>query len=201
MELYHAMKNRRTRYDLTKASPISDQRIQEIVADAITYTPSAFHSQGSRVILLFGEDHLKLWSIVEETLRAIVPPDNFASTEAKLQSFAAGHGTILYFEDMKTVSELQKSAPLYAENFPIWSNQSAGMLQYAVWTSLSQEGLGASLQHYNPLIDEKVAAEFGVSSDWKLIAQMPFGTPSGEPAPIAYKPVGERLIVLGGEKV
>lgn len=198
MELYTAMKHRRTRYDLSGDSPISDQRIEEILKDAVTYTPSAFHSQTSRAILLFGERHQKLWNIVAETLREIVPADRFTATKTKLEGFAAGHGTILYFEDMDIVHEMQKNVPLYAENFPIWSNQSAGMLQYAVWTALSQEGLGASLQHYNPIIDGAVASEFQVPASWKLVAQMPFGTPLGEPTPIAYRPVEERVLVQGG---
>ncbi|MFU2106468.1 hypothetical protein ACM6L3_06155 [Paenibacillus larvae] len=29
-------------------------------------------------------------------------------------------------------------------------------LQYAVWLALSTEGRGVSIQHYNPLIDDKV---------------------------------------------
>ena len=197
MELYEAMKNRRTCYGLTEASPIPESRICQILADAVTYTPSAFHSQTSRVVLLLGERSKKLWSIVMETLRAIVPAEKFAATEAKINGFAAGYGTILYYEDMETVTAMQKNIPLYAENFPVWSNQSAGMLQYAVWTALSQEGLGASLQHYNPLIDEAAAKEFGVPAGWKLIAQMPFGAPSGEPGEIIYKPAQERIIVLG----
>lgn len=195
MEFYNAIKNRRTRYDLTNASPISDKRIEEILADVITYTPSAFHSQSSRAILLFGGRHQKLWNIAMEALRAIVPAENFASTEAKIQSFAAGHGTILYFEDMNTVTTMQQKVPLYAENFPVWSNQSAGMLQYAVWTALSEQGLGASLQHYNPIINDAVAQEFGVPDSWKLIAQMPFGIASGQPGDISYKPIEERLII------
>lgn len=198
MDLYTAMKSRRSRYDLTGASTISDSRIGEIVADAVTYTPSAFNSQSSRVILLFAEEHKKLWNIVMETLRAIVPADRFAPTQAKIESFAAGHGTVLYFEDMDTVSELQKQFPGYAENFPVWSNQSAGMLQYAVWTSFAKEGLGASLQHYNPLIDQAVAEAFGAKPGWRLLAQMPFGVPSGEPGPAEHMPVTERLFIRGG---
>lgn len=133
-----------------------------------------------------------------ETLRKKVPAENFAPTEAKIQSFAAGHGTILYFEDMNTFTTMQQNVPSYAENFPIWSNQSAGMLQYAIWTALSQEGLGASLQHYNPIIDDDVIQEFGVPTGWKLLAQMPFGIPSGQPSDIEYKPIEERLIVQKG---
>lgn len=31
-----------------------------------------------------------------------------------------------------------------------------GMAEYATWLALTEAGLGASLQHYNPLIDEAV---------------------------------------------
>ena len=198
MNFLDAMKKRRSIYHLTNTSPISDDKIKEILSDAVTYTPSAFHSQSSRVLLLLGDQHLKLWDIVKDTLRTIVPADKFAPTEAKINSFAAGHGTILYFEDMKTVEQLQKDVPLYAENFPIWSLQSAGMLQYVIWTAFASEGLGASLQHYNPLIDEAVHAEFGVSSDWKLLGQMPFGGIGSEPDALTYMPIDERLFVHGG---
>lgn len=197
MNTTEIMKKRRSRYNLTNASPISDERIHSIVADAVTFTPSAFHSQSSRAVLLFGARHKKLWSIVLEALRLKVPAERFAPTEEKIAAFAAAHGTVLYFEDEETVVAMQKNVPAYAENFPLWSLQSAGMLQYAVWTALSTEGLGASLQHYNPLIDETVHAEFGVPASWKLLAQMPFGTPASEPEALLYKPIEERLIIQG----
>ncbi len=197
MEFYEAMRARRSRYDITDASPISDQRIEQILSDLITHTPSAFHSQSSRAALLLGANHKRLWNIVRETLKAVVPAESFAPTEAKLASFEAGHGSILYFEDMDTVKRLQSEFPSYAENFPIWSMQSAGMLQFAVWTALSTEGLGASLQHYNPLIDEAVHSEFAIPQSWKLLAQMPFGTPASQPDELSHDPVEARLIVHG----
>ena len=46
------------------------------------------------------------------------------------------------------------------------------MHQLAVWTMLEDEGMGASLQHYNPLIDDEVRKVWNLSDDWKLIAQM-----------------------------
>lgn len=118
MNFYEAMKKRRSRYDITNTSPISQRKIEEILADAITHTPSAFHSQSSRAVLLFGARHQKLWSIVLETLRAIVPANKFASTEAKIASFAAGHGTILYFEDMATVEMMQKKRATLRRKLP-----------------------------------------------------------------------------------
>ncbi len=126
---------------------------------------------------MLGEQHDKLWDITKETLRKIVPENNFTSTEEKMNAFKSGYGTVLYFEDNQVVEELQENFALYKDNFPIWSQQSSGMLQFAIWTALEIEGFGATLQHYNPLIDEEVRKEWEVPESWKLIAQMPFGKP------------------------
>ena len=89
---------------------------------------------------MLGEQHDKLWDITKETLRKIVPENNFASTEEKMNAFKSGYGTVLYFEDSEVVEELQEKFALYKENFPIWSQQSSGMLQFAIWTALEIEG-------------------------------------------------------------
>ncbi len=195
MELYEAMKHRRTRYALNGESPISDERIQEILGDCLRYTPSAFHSETARIVALFGDNHAKLWDIVMQTLRGIVPADKFAPTEAKINGFAAGHATLLFFEDQTTVEGLQKQFPNFADNFPLWSLQASGMVQYSVWTALSSEGLGVNIQHYNPLIDEEVAKTFDVPASWKLLTQMVVGTPVAEPDALEYKPIEERLVI------
>lgn len=70
------------------------------------------------------------------------------------------------------------------------------MLQFAVWTLLELEGLGASLQHYNPLIDEAVKAEWNMPEGWRLIAQMPFGNPTAEPGEKDFQPIEERVKVF-----
>ena len=198
MELQQAMRARRSRYELENRSPISSAAIETLVQDALTLTPSAFHSQSARAVLLFGDRHQRLWDIVRETLRARVPAEKFASTDAKINGFATGFGTILFLEDQDTVAGLQKSFPSYAENFPLWSQQSSGMLQYAIWVRLADQGLGASLQHYNPLIDDQITKEFGLPAQWKLLAQMPFGTPLDTPQPLSYIPLENRFITQGG---
>ena len=73
-----------------------------------------------------------------------------------MNAFKSGYGTVLYFEDSEVVEGLQANFALYKDNFPTWSQQSSGMLQFAIWTALEIEGFGATLQHYNPLIDEEV---------------------------------------------
>ncbi|CAB3961124.1 MULTISPECIES: nitroreductase family protein [Burkholderia] len=167
---------RRTQYALGKELPISEAEAEGLIRQAIRIAPSAFHSQSSRAVILFEAMHEKLWDITRETLRAIVPADAFAPTDAKMDAFAAGAGTVLFFEDQDAIQELQKQFPLYADAFPMFSEHSAGMAQFAVWTALAEAGIGASLQHYNPLIDAEVAKQWNVPASWKLRAQMPFGS-------------------------
>ena len=81
------IKHRRTYYSISNTSPISDKEIQEIVDYAVLHVPSAFNSQSTRAVLLLGENHLKLWSIVKETLRKIVPEKSFKATEDKIAEF------------------------------------------------------------------------------------------------------------------
>lgn len=177
-----ALRHRRSYYALAPESPIDDARIEEIVRFAIKHVPSAFNSQSTRAVLLLHEHHDELWKIVKRTLRAIVPEGAFARTEEKIEhSFAAGYGTVLFFEDTDVVRGLQQQFPAYAGNFPVWSEQTSAMHQLAVWTMLEDAGLGASLQHYNPLIDDEVRKRWSLPGEWKLVAQMPFGTPAGEP--------------------
>lgn len=190
------IEQRRTIYDLGPVLPTSERSVEQLVQHAVKHTPAAFNSQSARVIILFGEAHYKLWALTKENLRAIVPPDRFGSTEDKISSFGAGAGTVLFFEDQSVVDDLMKKFALYAPNFPIWSQQSSGMLQYVVWTGLANINIGASLQHYNEVIESDVAKVFDVPSTWKLIAQMPFGsveTPAGNKQ---FNPIEDRFKVL-----
>ncbi|GGG89145.1 nitroreductase [Paenibacillus radicis (ex Gao et al. 2016)] len=190
-----AVKSRRTYYGISKEQVLPDEKIVALISDAVKYTPSAFNSQSANVLVLLGESHNKLWDITTETLRAIVPADQFSSTADRLGSFKNGCGTVLFFEDQAVVEGLQKQFASYADNFPKWSMQSSGMLQHVVWTLLESEGFGASLQHYNPLIDAEVKKEWNVPDSWLLLAQMPFGKPTAQPGDKEFKPIEERVKV------
>ncbi len=192
-DFYAALKDRRTIYTISKESPIPDEKILEVVQQAVKHVPSAFNSQSARIILLLGEQHNRLWDITMEALRKIVPPEYFADTELKINGFKGGYGSVLVFEDQNVVEELQKNFELYKDNFPLWSNHSSGMLQFVIWTSLEIEGFGASLQHYGALIEEQVKKEWNVPDKWKLIAQIPFGKPTAPPSEKEFKPIDERV--------
>ncbi|WP_038325256.1 nitroreductase family protein [Caproiciproducens sp. R1] len=192
-DFMEALKKRRSYYAISKEKVLSDEEIVSLVEDAVKYTPSAFNSQSARTVILFGKEHDKLWDTTMEILRSIVPAKNFASTEEKINSFRGGYGTVLYFEDQSIVTGLQEQFPLYKDNFPVWSLESSGMLQLVIWTALESSGYGASLQHYNPLIDEKVAAGWNIPKSWKLLAQMPFGKPTASPDEKTFLPLEDRV--------
>lgn len=189
------VKNRRTYYGISKDIALPIERIEDIVYQAVQYAPSAFNSQSARLVLLLGAEHDRLWDLTKQELRKVVAADNFAPTEQKINSFANGFGTVLYFEDMAVVEGLQNQFPLYKDNFPLWSHHSSGMLQFIIWTALEAEGLGASLQHYAPLIDDAVKSAWNIPDNWKLIAQMPFGKPTSEPGPKEFQPLENRVKV------
>ena len=195
--LKEALKNRRTYYAITNQSPVSDKEIEGVIEFAVKHVPSAFNSQSTRVVLLLGEHHKKLWNLTKDVLRKIVPVEAFKSTEAKINgAFLAGYGSVLFFEDQDVVKGLQNAFPSYADNFPVWSQQTSAMHQLAVWTMLEDKGFGVNLQHYNPLIDEAVAKEWEIPSNWKLIAEMPFGMPAGQPGEKEFKPLEERIKIF-----
>ncbi len=172
----NSIKSRRTIYAIGKNLSVDQTTIEETIREAVKQSPSSFNSQTSRVVTLYGESHTKFWNIVRETLRKIVPAEAFEGTNAKIDSFAAGFGTALFYEDQDVVKGLQEQFALYADNFPVWSEHSSAIAQFATWTALSEIGVGASLQHYNPIIDEEVAQTFDIPANWKLRAQLVFGS-------------------------
>lgn len=195
--LQQAAESRRSVYSLNKNLPVGKDEIVQIVEHAVLHTPSSFNSQSARVVVLFGEEHDKVWQFVEDALRAVVPADSFEPTAQKLKLFKAGAATILFYEDQNVVKGLQEQFPAYAANFPVWADQANAMVQYAVWTTLAAAGAGANLQHYNPLPDAAIAEAWNIPENWLLRAQMvvgEIGAPAGEKT---FQPVAERLKVFG----
>ena len=193
----NSISKRRTQYALGKNLPLPQQEVSQLIQEAIKLSPSSFNSQSSRAVILFGAESDKFWGFVMEALRKIVPADSFAPTEAKINSFAAGAGTVLFYEDQDVIAGLQQQFAAYAENFPVWSEQASGIAQFAVWVALSEANIGASLQHYNPLPDAAAAAEWSLPASWKLRAMMPFGSNEGGFGEKTFMDDAERFRVFG----
>ena len=176
MSFLDQIKQRRTIYAIGKNVALDNSKIENIIKEAVKHSPSSFNSQTSRVVTLFGQSHETFWNIVLETLRKIVPAEAFEGTSGKINSFKAGHATVLFYEDQDVVKGLQEQFALYADNFPVWSEHSSAIAQFAVWTALAEHNIGASLQHYNPIVDAEVATTFDIPANWKLRAQLVLGS-------------------------
>jgi predicted oxidoreductase (fatty acid repression mutant protein) len=196
-EFLNLIEQRRTIYALAKNVEQTPEYLTNLIQRTIRESPSSFNSQSSRAVILFNAEHEKFWNFVKKELQAYATDEVAAAkTEAKMDSFAAGLGTILFFEDMSVVEDLQTRFALYAENFPIWAEHSTAMAQFATWTALHTEGLGASLQHYNPIVDEQVYNEWDIPKNWKLRAQLVFGSIEAEAKEKTYIENAERFKVF-----
>ncbi|KEA51769.1 MULTISPECIES: nitroreductase family protein [Mangrovibacter] len=193
---FHALATqRRTIYALGKTLPVSDDAVVALIKEAIRQAPSAFNSQSSRALILLGAEHTKFWELTREQLRKIVPAEHFAPTSQKIDGFAAAAGSVLFFEDQSVVKGLQEQFAAYADNFPVWSEHSTGIAQYAVWLALAEKGIGANLQHYNPLVDEDVQRTWNIPASWKLRAQMNFGSIEAPAGDKAFMDDADRFVV------
>jgi len=171
-KIAEALSGRRSYYQIHKEIPVSPAQVEETVKELTELVPDAFDMKSSRVVLLMGEAHDDFWNLVYDCFGGKVARE-------KTDSFKAGAGTILYFYDEKVVEKMQETYPSYAENFPVWANQSSGMLQ-----------------HYNPVIDEAVRKRFDLPEHYKLVAQMPFGGIAEEPEPKKKEDISLRVQVI-----
>ncbi|CAK5274135.1 unnamed protein product [Mycena citricolor] len=215
-----AVAARRSRYALSPKSSIPDEKLEGIIKSALLNAPSSFNSQSARAVLVLGEKNQKLWSLVRESAVAGLDGDRKDAAEKRIDGFTNSYGSVLFWEDQAVVDGLIAKIPAYgairpthvrsadlgvfflmnryATQFPVWSQNGAGILQYIVWTALDAEGLGASLQHYgaNPALASAIRAEFGLPETWTSSAIMPFGVPAADAAAKSFAPIEDRFKVF-----
>ena len=191
-----SLNRRRSVYDLSGVLPISENCFIETIESCILNCPTPFNIQSARVVVLFGKKHLQIWNKIWEELFNLITDKHTAGVKKKIDAFMRAYGTILFFEDRNSLMRLKKQFPQYAKNMRVWTEQANGMLQYMIWQALSDNEVGASLQHYNELIDKTVNKMFNLPKTWKIVAQMPFGSIATEPSEKTFLPIEERLKIL-----
>ncbi len=187
MKITESLKERRSYYSINRDLPVSIEEVITMAEEVTELVPDAFNMKSSRIAIIHGDKQDLLWNTVYDAFGGKV-------SRAKIDSFRLGAGTILYFYDRSVVEALQKQFPLYADNFPIWANQSSGMLQLSIWSGLRELGIGASLQHYNPVIDKAVKELFGLPEEYVLVAEMPFGGIAKEPEAKEREDIKKRVL-------
>jgi predicted oxidoreductase (fatty acid repression mutant protein) len=191
--LKHVVENRRSIEVLEKSNTISQDEILELVQHAIHHTPSAFNAQSVAAMVLFEDSHHKLWDEVTKQILPFVAQEKHLNTISKIDGFKGGNGTVIFLEDTEIGEDLKKRFPLYQDNVKLWGDQGQGFAQHAVWLTLSDAGLSATLQHYNPLIDSFIMDHFDVDKKYQIVAQMPFGKAKSQPKSLVKKNINERV--------
>ncbi len=191
-----SLNRRRSIYGLSGVLPVSENCFIETIESCLLHCPTPFNIQSARVVILLGKKHLLLWQKIREELLGIITDKQVTAVKKKIDAFARAYGTILFFEDRNSLMRLKKQFPQYAKNMRLWTQQANGMLQYMIWQTLSENEVGASLQHYNELIDKAVIKMFNLPKTWELVAQMPFGSIETEPTEKNFLPLDERLRIL-----
>jgi predicted oxidoreductase (fatty acid repression mutant protein) len=110
------------------------------------------------------------------------------------------HHKVLFFEDPEPVENLRKQFPIYAHHFGDWSEHTNAMHQYALWVALEAEGFGANLQHYNPIVDQKVQQHYEIPLEWKLRGQLVFGGKVADAGEKQFAPLEKRVFVHGAKE-
>ena len=193
-DLHSVMAQRRSVRVLGNREILPDDQLEALIGQALQLTPTAFHAQEQRLVLLRGARHAWFWDLVHQTLKSHVPPERFPETERKLDGFRAGTGTILLYQDTEIIKSLQAQMPTYRDKFPHFAQQASGMLKYSLWVSLVAAGYGVSLQHYTELIEHNVQHALSIDPAWSMVGQIPFGSPEETPSDKEFLPLDQLFL-------
>lgn len=191
-----SLTRRRSIYALGNTRVVTDLCLEDTLKDCLKNCPTPFNAQSARLVLLLDKHHSNFWDLAAEKVLAAAVSDKKETAKQKMNSFKSAYGTILFFEDLEVLEQLQKEFPLYQKNMRDWTLEANGMLQYMLWQALAENEIGASLQHYNELIEDDVKKMLDLPKNWKMIAQMPFGSIEKSPPEKTFLPLDMRLKIF-----
>jgi predicted oxidoreductase (fatty acid repression mutant protein) len=151
------------------------------VQDAVVRTPSAFGVTPWQVVIL-QEQRDAFWDEVAAAFRDGLDGDRLERYLGRLEGFRAGAGVILIYEDLAARPALHQNWGLSEQTAHDFVHQGLGMLQLGIWLVLTEDGLVTSLQHWDWLIQDRIAALLDLPTErYQLISVLPIGQPA-EPA-------------------
>lgn len=176
MSYVERIKKRRSIRKLGKNVSLSSDQIVSLVKDVVRESPTAMNAQTQRIVFLFEDQHDTFWDETLAILEPVTPEERWPMTQEKIKHLKAGFGTLLLFEDHEIIENQEATMPLFKAEFRPWSEQNHGITVTNIWNALAQENIGASLHHYNPLVDEFVREEWNLPEKWKLRGQLAIGS-------------------------
>ncbi|KAL7969011.1 Nitroreductase [Trichoderma sp. SZMC 28014] len=179
-----AAKYRRTVYGLKGTSAVSDKRVEQIVGEVLSFSPSSYNTQPVRVTIVTGEKHKQLWDIIIKTSEPILKGAGEAvwtTMSGIFESHKASYGSVVFWESGESIKAAGEQHKSGAHMFGQFAEHTTGMAQILVWTALELEGLGANLQHMQaiPPVEAEIKKFLQVPADYSLKAHLNYGDEPG----------------------
>lgn len=191
------VKQRRTSYALGTNTELSNQEIADRITEIAREIPTASNSQSTRLVVIFGEDNVKFWDHILDVQKDVMPETMWNMMSGVMEGAKGAVGTVLFFEDLDAVEEM----PAKGARAEAYKQNNNANNQYAIWLSLTELGLGASLQHMNigfeQGFDKSTKEMFDLPENWEMVAQMPFGSIEAPASEKEYIADDVRVRVIG----
>jgi predicted oxidoreductase (fatty acid repression mutant protein) len=175
-----------------QSGPFSEASLQRIV-EAIHLAPAAFNLPPWHVVLVH-EERAAFWELVEQAFLERLEGDRLERYLDRLSGFRRGVAVALVYEEVSVRRQLAEAWQITLDQAGAYTEQGLGMVQLALWLALTAEGLVASLQHWDWLLEEPLAGYFGLPQDrFRLVATMPIGYADEPPRPTERIPI-DRIV-------
>ncbi len=169
--------------------PFSEASLQRIL-EAIRLTPAAYNLPPWHVVLVH-QERAAFWELVERAFLERLEGDRLERYLDRLAGFRSGVAVALVYENVSVRRQLAEAWQISIEEAGGYAEQGLGMVQLALWLALTAEGLVASLQHWDWLIEEPLIDFVRLPADrYRLVATMPIGHADEPPRPTERIPIG-----------
>lgn len=161
------------------------------LTEAVQRTPAAFNLSPWHVVIVRDEREA-FWDEVEAGFRAGLTGERLERYLDRLAGFRTGVGAILIYEDVQVLPRLATEWQISEAQAAAFVQQGIGMVQLALWLTLTESDLVTSLQHWEWLVEERLAEFTGVPGErFKLTAVMPFGFAAEPPRTVERPAIGQ----------
>ncbi len=165
-----------------RAGPFSDAALDRIL-EAVRLAPAAFNQPPWRIVVV-RQRLPQFWDVVAGAVRERLDGDRQTRYLDRIDGFRPGVATVLVYEAQASRTALQDAWGISPEQAASFAEQGLGMVQLALWLAITGEGLSASLQHWEWLVEQPAAAFLGVpAGDFRLMAMLPIGYADELPPP------------------
>lgn len=97
LQWLEAAKHRRSVYGLASTSKISKEEIQKILEETLSFAPSSYNTQPTRLTLITGEKQREFWNAIQAVAEPILRDFGesvWAQMGPRFEAFKGAHGSV-----------------------------------------------------------------------------------------------------------